>query len=90
MLVPPAFITAAVVAWDLVAPRAGYPTASYVVWDTSKHPVMGPLFVGVWAGLTWHLFFTDGRTKARHLRSPAHPAVASHAVKSTNRMQVVD
>lgn len=84
MLVPAAFITAAVAAWDLVAPRAGYPTASYVVWETSKHPVVGPLFVGVWAGLTWHLFATDGRTKARHI----HPVL--RPVSSTEILQVVE
>lgn len=63
MLIPAAFITAAVVAWDFAAPRAGYPTASFAVWDNARHPVVGSMFVGVWAGLTWHLFFTDGRPK---------------------------
>lgn len=66
-LIPFALITACVALWDLMAPKKGYPTASYVVWDTSKHPVIGPLFVGVWSGLTWHLFVTDGRSSARHL-----------------------
>lgn len=69
---PVVAITLAIVVVELVAPKRGYPTPSYVVWDTTKHPIIGPVFVGLWSGLTWHLFFTDGREKARHL---AHPSV---------------
>jgi hypothetical protein len=55
--------------WDILGPRRGKPTLSYTVWSVHKDPIRGPLFVGVWAGLTWHLLFASNATgeRARHL-----------------------
>lgn len=58
------------VGWDTIAPKRGLPTASYLVWDVHRHPVLGPIVVGVWSALTWHLFVCNEATgaKARHMR----------------------
>ena len=74
-------MAAGIITYDVIAvmtKRAE--TMSSAIWRSLAHPIKSPVAVGVWLGLTWHLF---GNPKARE----SYRTHGSHIRKITNRIE---